>query len=151
MTFAYHRTLSPPMWAFVGLGILELLAVHLFVSLKWPAAAWPLSAVTLLSIVWFVRLIRAFKQRPHRLGDDQLRVNLGTMRSLTVPRSAIAAVRGVTDSAEVKAKDTADFHLISYPNRIVDLSEPLVHGRRSVRRIALALDDPDAFDLAVKP
>ncbi len=151
MTFAYHRTLAPPMWVFVGLATIELLAVHLFVSLKWPWLAWPLSIVTLLSILWFVRMIRSFRQRPHRLTDEELQLHLGRMRSLAVPRSTIVAVRAVSDGAEVKAKDTADFHLISYPNRIVDLKEPIWNGRRKTARIALALDDPAAFDLALRP
>lgn len=150
MTFAYHRTLSPPMWVFVGLASIELLAVHLFVSLKWPWLAWPLSLLTLLSILWFVRTIRSFRQRPHRLTDDELQLHLGSMRSLALPRSAIAGVRGVRDGTEVKASDTADFHLISYPNRIVDLRQPVRNGRRETARIALALDDPAAFDLALR-
>lgn len=138
------------MWALVGLGALELLAVHLFVSLKWPWLAWPLSGLTLLSLGWMVLLIRSFRRRPHQLGAELLQLRLGNLRSFEVPRTSIGTTRGVRDSAEVKAKDTADFHLLSYPNRIVELSRPLRFGRREVARIALALDEPEAFDLALQ-
>jgi hypothetical protein len=141
--------MAPTMWALVGLGSIELLAVHLFVSLKWSWLAWPLSAMTLLSLGWFVLLIRSFRQRPHQLGPEFLHLHLGRLRSVSIPRSLIATCRGVLDAAEVKARDTADFHLLSYPNRIVELSSPVLAGRRDVNRVALALDDPAAFDLAL--
>lgn len=138
------------MWAFVGLASIELLGVHLFAALKWPRLAWPMSAVTLLSIIWLVRLIRSFRTRPHELSDEALQLWLGNLRSLRVSRDVIARVRPVTDSAEVKAAGTAKLSLLSYPNRIVDLKEPVSFWGRSTHRIALALDDPAAFDLALR-
>jgi len=138
------------MWAFVGLAMIELMAVHLFVALKWHWLAWPLSAVTLLSIVWLVRLIRSFRTRPHELNGDRLHLHIGSLRSIDVLLGNIAGVRPVSDSAELKAPGTAKFSLLSYPNRIVDLRQPITFWRRSTRRIALALDDPAAFDLALR-
>ena len=138
------------MWALVGLGSIELLVVHLFVSLKWPWLAWPLSVLSALSIFWVVTLIRSFKARPHLLDSSVLQFNLGRLRAMEVPVAAIASIRGVKDGAEVKAAETANLCLISYPNRIVDLVHPIAFGRKTVRKIALALDDPAAFDLALQ-
>jgi hypothetical protein len=138
-------------WALVGLAMVELMAVHLFVALKWPWLAWPLSAISLLSILWFVWLIRSFRSCPHELEGETLHLRAGRLRSVALPCTAIATVRGVRDGDEVKADDTVNLALISYPNRIIELHEPIsVRGKRK-RRIALALDDPAAFDLALRP
>lgn len=135
---------------FTSLAVTELLVVHLFLALKWPWLAWPLSAASLLGIGWLVGTIRSLRQRPHELVDGELRLHAGRLRSLALPLGSVAAVRGVTDGAEVKAADTANLGLISYPNRVVELAEPLAFRRKTVRRIALALDDPAAFDLALQ-
>ncbi|WP_152569437.1 MULTISPECIES: hypothetical protein [Sphingomonas] len=135
---------------FTSLAVTELLVVHLFLALKWPWLAWPLSATSVLGIAWLIGTIRSFRRMPHELTDGELRLHVGRLRSLTVPLGQVAAVRGVIDGAEVKASDTANLGLISYPNRMVDLIAPLRFRRRTVLRIALALDDPAAFDLALQ-
>jgi hypothetical protein len=142
--------MAPPLWVFTSLAIVELLVVHLILALRWPWLAWPLTAVSVLGVAWLVGTIRSFKRMPHQLAGDELRLHAGRLRSLAVPLAQVAGVRGVVDGAEVKARDTANFGLISYPNRIVDLAAPLPFGRRTVQRIALALDDPAAFDLALQ-
>jgi hypothetical protein len=135
---------------FTSLAVTELLVVHLFLALKWPWLAWPLSATSLLGVAWLIGTIRSFRRMPHELADGVLRLHVGRLRSVSVPLSQVAGVRGVVDGAEVKAHDTAKLSLISYPNRMVDLTEPLHFRRRAVQRIALALDDPAAFDLAMQ-
>ena len=136
---------------FTSLAVTELLVVHLFLALKWPWLAWPLSATSLLGIGWLVGTIRSLQQRPHELVDGELQLHAGRLRSLAMPLANVAAVRGVADGAEVKARDTANFGLISYPNRVIELAEPLAFRGKTVRRVALALDDPAAFDLAMRP
>jgi hypothetical protein len=39
--------------------------------------------------------------------------------------------------------------MLSYPNVIVDLAEPIARGRRSIRHIAHRLDDPVGFVAAL--
>jgi hypothetical protein len=138
------------LWVFTSLAVTELLVVHLFLALKWPWLAWPLSATSLLGIGWLVGTIRSLRQLPHELAGEKLCLRAGRLREIVLRRDQVVRVRGVVDGSEVKARDTANLALISYPNRIVHLTEPLLVRRRQVRRIALALDDPVAFDLALR-
>lgn len=149
MNFSYHRSLSPLMWVFVALASIELVAVHLFLALKWPWLAWPLSVLTLMSLLWLVRLIRSFRSLPHRLEAGQLTLHLGSLRSLEVPLDAIHSVRAAWASGEHEEPGTARFSLIAYPNRLLDLAEPLPGRRGGIKRVAITLDDPATFDLAL--
>lgn len=150
MEFAYHRSIAPMMWAFVTLASVELLVVHLFLALKWPAIAWPLSALTFGSILWFVALIRSFKRRPHRLEGGRLLLSMGRLRSIEVPMGQVKAVRPVGSAADIKPAGTANLALIAHPNRLIDLEPPIERKGRRISRIALVLDDPAAFDLAMR-
>lgn len=147
-TFANHRGVVALLWVFFGLASLEMLAMHLFVSLKWPAAAWPLTGATLLSIVWLVRWIRSWPRLPHELRGGVLTLHMGSLRHYAVPVATIAGVRTTVSNAVLKAPGTVNLVPIAYPNRIVDLTEPLP-GRRAVSHIAVRLDDPAAFDVAM--
>ena len=66
-----------------------------------------------------------------------------------VPIAAIASVRVIGDSAEIKARSTRNLVPLAWPNRIIDLSSALP-GRRPIQRIAIRLDDPLEFDRALR-
>lgn len=147
-TFANHRGVVPMLWALSSLACMEMLATHLLVSLKWPAAAWPLTALTALSIVWLVRWIRSWPRLPHELRGDLLTLHMGSLRHYAVPIGQIAGVRSAISNDVLKVPGMANLVPIAFPNRIVDLTEPLA-GRRAVRHIAIRLDEPAAFDRAM--
>lgn len=149
-TFDYHRSVAPMMWAFVGLATIEGLAVHLLLSLRWPWMAWPLSLLSVSVVAWLVVLIRSFERLPHALSHDVLTLRAGRLRSLRVQRSDIAGVRDHWDVGEHTEADTANLAFIAYPKRIIDLKTPMIGRRGLIRRIAIALDDPAAFDTALR-
>lgn len=147
-TFANHRGVAPLLWAFFALACMEMLAMHLFVALKWPGVAWPLTAVTALSIVWLVRWIGSWPRLPHELRGDVLTLHMGSLRHYAVPVASIAGVRTAVSNDVLKAPGTVSLVPVAFPNRIVDLTAPLP-GRRRVQHIAIRLDDPAAFDAAM--
>ena len=148
--FAYYRGLEPLLWAFVALATIELLVVHLVVSSHWHRAAWPLTALTALSLLWMVRWVRSFRRLPHRLTAGELVLNLGSLRSVAVPLSSIIKVRDHWDGALLRDKTTLVLSPIAYPNRMIEIDPPLVTKRRAIERIAFRADDPAAFDAAMR-
>jgi hypothetical protein len=135
------------LWVFFGLACTELLVVHLVLVLRWPRAAWPLSGLTLLSILWLVGWIRSWPRLPHRLQDGVLRLHFGSLRHIDVPLGQIARARGVADG-DLRAPDVLNLVPIAHPNRILDLAEPLA-GSKPIRHIAIRLDDVAGFDAAL--
>ena len=148
--FANHRGIEPLLWAFVALATIEVLVVHLVVSSHWHRAAWPLTTVTGLSLLLIVRWVRSFRRLPHRLSERELVLNLGLLRSVTVPLSSIAAVRDQWDGEVLRDKATLSLSPIAYPNRMIELDPPLAGKRCALRRIAFRVDDPGAFDAAIR-
>ncbi|MBS0255243.1 MAG: hypothetical protein JSS36_08570 [Proteobacteria bacterium] len=138
----------PMLWAFFGIAVAEMLAVHLFVVLKWPWLAWPLTWLTALSLVWLVGWIRSWARLPHELADGQLHLHMGSLRSIAVPIAQVARVVRQVDAARLAQPGTRKLVPLAYPNRIVELAEPLP-GRRRTRALAIRLDDPAAFDAAL--
>lgn len=148
-TFSGHRGIAPMLWVFASLAAIELIVVHLFVSLKWPAAAWALTLVTLLSLVWLVRFITSFKRCPHGVDGDRLSLRMGSLRTITVPLGHVAAIRSQWPSGAEKAPGSVNFVPIAYPNRLVDLDPPVAGRRGSLSTVAIRLDDPARFDAAL--
>jgi hypothetical protein len=138
------------MWVFVGLGGVELVVVHLLVALLWSrTAALVLSLVTLVSLVWLVRVIASMKRLPVQLGERELVMRVGTLRSVTVPLQQIVGLREGWTGDDLKRRDVLNLALIAYPNVLVNLRTPLP-WRSGVRAIAHRLDDPAAFARALE-
>jgi hypothetical protein len=137
------------LWAFAALATIELLVVHLFVSVKWPALAWGLSLVTALSLIWLVRFITSFKRCPHVIEGEKLKLRFGSLRTIEVPLAAIMTVRGRWGPGAEKATGTTNLVPIAYPNRLIEIDPPLSERRGPVSAVAIRLDAPEAFDAAL--
>lgn len=146
--FANHRGVVPLLWAFFGLAVCEMLAVHLFVALKWPWLAWPLTLITGISLVWLVGWIRSWARLPHELVDSELRLHMGSLCCVTVPLVQIARVVRHVDAEALAQPGTRKLVMVAYPNRIVALNGALP-DRRATTALAIRLDDPSAFDAAL--
>ncbi len=146
--FENHRGVTPLLWVFTSLACLELLGVHLFLSLTWPWLAWPLTALSGVTIFWLVRWIRSWKRLPHRLSGDALTLHMGSLRSMTVPLAKIEMIHTLVSDAVMKTPGTVRLVPVAYPNRLIRLTAPLA-DRRKTRQIAIRLDDPAAFDAAM--
>ena len=149
VTFPGYRADTPLLWALVALATLEMLVVHLFVWLKWPGAAWVLTALSAAFLVWLVRLIRSLKRFPHSIESDRLHLCLGSLRTVAVPIDHIAGIRTSWGSGAAKTPGVANLVLISAPNRIIDVAPPIAGRRRPVSAVAISVDDPPAFDAAL--
>lgn len=145
--FANHRAVEPLLWVLAALALLELGLVHLFVALKWPHAAWPLTAASALGVVALVRGIVSWRRCPHELDDRELRLRIGSLRTIAVPLASIASVEPISDSRSVKAPGVRSLVPLAMPNRLVRLASPLP-DRRGTTALAVRVDDPAAFDAA---
>ena len=150
LAFAYHRALAPMMWSFVALASLELFVIHFLVSIWSVRLALLLSALTIATILWLAWLILSFRRLPVLLDEEALLMRSGRLLSLRVPLEQVEAVRGHFSSEALKSRAVPNFAMLSYPNLLVDLREPIRRGRRSIGHLAHRLDDPAGFIAALK-
>ncbi len=135
------------LWVLVGLASIELLVTHLLVSHWFPRVALVLSLASLGLVAWLVRAIVAMRRRPVMIGQDAVLMQVGGFRRVLVPFDAIASVDAAGNERDRRALNLA---LVTHPNVMLELREPL-HGRRGeIRRIAHRLDDPAGFIAAVR-
>lgn len=146
--FSYHRAVAPLMWVFVGLASIELVVVHLLVAMWRPRVALALSALSLLSMLWLVSVIRSFKRLPVVIEQDRLVVRVGTLKRIDVPRGRVTGLRETWNAADLKARGVLKLSLIAYPNVVIDIDPPV--GRRGlIRAVSHRLDDPASFAQAL--
>ncbi|HZV17353.1 MAG TPA: hypothetical protein VFF84_01515 [Sphingobium sp.] len=149
MSFAYHRSLAPMMWAFFALVLVETATVHLIIALWWPALALALSIASHSVLVWLALLIRSFSRQPVLIVEGLLHWRCGSLRRVAVPLDQIAGLRAGWDGPLIKDRATFNAALIAWPNVVIDLKTPLPSRRRVVTRLAHKLDDRDAFAAAM--
>jgi hypothetical protein len=123
----------------------EGLALHLMLP-RWGSLA---SAVLdVYAVYWLVALHRSTRKRPVTLDDDALVVNVGSLWTLRVARSAIAGVDATTEGAAKLAFAVA-------PNVCVRTNTPLTaRGLAGLTRTASAfaffVDEPEALMSALR-
>ena len=145
--FHYNQGVAPMMWMIFALSIVELIAVHLFVALKWPYIGWPLTILSAIGAVFILIWIRSFRQRPHVLGSKTLELNFGNLKSVCIALADIARVRSSLEQGALDKKDALNLAGIAYPNRSIELMRPVEKMRT---RIFVRVDDPGAFDVALE-
>jgi hypothetical protein len=137
------------LWAFAALATIELLVVHLFLSLVWPTVAWVLTIATATSLVWLLRFITSFKRCPHALESDRLRLRMGSLRTIDIPLANIVGVRSHWPSGAEKSAASANLVPLAFPNRLIDFSPPVAGRRGPLSAVAIRIDDPGSFDAAL--
>ena len=75
-------------------------------------------------------------------------MRVGSLKSVAVPLAKIARLRTAWDAAVLKERSMRNLALLSYPNVVVDLKEPLA-GPRGTLSVAHRLDDPVTFPRAL--
>jgi hypothetical protein len=129
--------------------VAETTAAHIGLAMWSPTVAWISTASSAYTLVWLVGDAQAIRLYPVAIVGDALRVTVGVRWRVTIPRADIASVtrtRTVPDGALSLA--------LFEPTVLVTLRAPIevrgLLGRRRVAdRIALTIDDPDAFIAAV--
>ncbi|MBV7259825.1 hypothetical protein [Erythrobacter crassostreae] len=129
-----------------ALSLLELVAVHFFVAIKWPYIGWPLTILSAIGALWILVWIRSFRSRPHSLSGNQLTLNFGNLKSVQLDLANIARIKRGWEQGALEKKDHINLAGIAFPNRCIELLEPLEKGRS---RVFVRVDDPGAFDDAL--
>ncbi|WP_435199588.1 hypothetical protein [Qipengyuania sp. 902] len=140
--FSYHRFLLPMIYVFIALQAIELAVMH-FLLMIW-------FGLGIAGGLWIVGLAQGFRIHPVLLAEQGLRVRSGGTVDLLVPYDAIAGVMPSFGAEQVKAADTLNHAVLSWPNAMLELDReltvrPLLGAEQRVRRIALRIDESAAF------
>ena len=136
-------------WLIGFLVIGETVATHLLLALWSPLAAWIATASSAYLLLWVIADTQAIRLYPVRISGTTLHVRLGVRWRAAIPRAQIASVTEIRAVPE-GALDLALFE----PTVLVTLRTPvelrgLLGKTRRGDRIALTIDDPEAFIAAV--
>ena len=148
--FSYHRFLLPMIYVFLALQAIELAVMHVLL-MQWNATvAWIWFSLGIAGGLWIVGLAQGFRIHPVLLTEQGLHVRSGVMVDLLVPYDAIAEVVLSFGAEQVKAADTLNHAVLSWPNAMLELDRkltvrPLIGSEHQIRRIALRIDESAAF------
>ena len=126
------------------------IAHHLLDRFVAPGAAWLATLVTAYGIAWLWGDAQALRQHPTTVERGVLHLRIGLRWQATIPCHTIEAVVRTQEPAE------ADLSLLGPPNVRLVLSEPVtLRGplgvARTARELTLQIDDPAAFEQALRP
>lgn len=153
--FAYHRLVSPMMWAFLCLALIEITVVHLLVSIWSATAAWILFIVSDVSLLYLLGLISSLRRLPVLIDHDNVRIRAGILYDFSIPLSSIVSISAAVASDDLRKSGTLKTSLLAYPNVLIEVSpalpSPKPFGKGGeVSRVALALDDRFSFIEALR-
>lgn len=155
--FTYHRKsgLVALHSAVIAACIVELFLVHLVVHAFSARAAWALSAMSAIGVVWLVGLARAIVLRPVLVTAGGIAVRSGALWTLDVPFDALERVEtGRVAAPPRRAPGLLRVGGNGRPSALLVLREAIMargpYGRtKAVTTVALALDEPAAFAGAI--
>jgi hypothetical protein len=143
--FSQHRYELPLLSVFLRLALLELMVVHMLVSMWSLTAAWVLTALSILAVVQIAAIIHGLVRYPTEIDAGQVHVRHGRAGRILVPLTAIERVDNVAFAPEEKGREVFRATLIASPNVALRLREPVIVRRRPISTITLRLDEPAAF------
>jgi hypothetical protein len=143
--FSRHRYELPLLTVFLCLALLELVAVHLLMSLWSVTAAWVLSALTVVGMMQIAALIHGLVRHATEIDDCHVYVRHGRAGRIAVPLDGIERAEDVAYAPEEKGPVVFRASLIASPNVALRLREPIMVGKRAVSMVTLRLDEPAAF------
>jgi hypothetical protein len=139
--------------AFEGFG------VHFLLHAWSVRLAWVHAALDVYALVWLAAAFQAARLRPVMLSSHTLLVRTSLLWTVSIPRAAITGVTRIQEMPVVNGKrDTTVLRAAfgTSPSILVTLAEPVVaYGllgvKKSVRAIALYVDDADTLAKALTP
>ena len=155
-TFTYRTARSGGLVFGLSMAIVvETIALHALLMRRHPIAAWLLTASSLYVIWWLISDYRAMGSGTLRVGAT-LDLDIGRRASVSFPSAQVASVTRPTWRERPKrAPDYLNATKPAEPNVLIVTTEPVrarltggVH--RSVTRIGLHVDEPEAFVAAVE-
>jgi hypothetical protein len=152
--FHCHKQLGPMLWVFAALASVELGVVHLLLWQWSHAAAVVLDVASGAALLLLLALLASLRSRPVELAPASLRVRTGLLIDARVPLGEIAFAQNGFVPADYMPGSLLKASLLASPNvlvllhRDIELPGPLGRRRR-VHAVALALDEPARFLLAL--
>jgi hypothetical protein len=130
--------------------VFEGIPLHLIVMRYSPAVAWTLTALDLYGLLWATAILRANTLRATQLDAEYLRVRIGLIWEVNIPRKDIMLIRRFepTDKPDLKAV------FLNTPQFLIELTNPteaigLYGNRRNVTTLGLSFDRPEEFAAAL--
>ena len=160
--FTYHRPVLPLIVVFIVVSTIELVVVDVLVR-RWETVRMSLLVLGIWGLVWMYGLLFGFLTRPHAVGPTGLRLRSGAEIEVALAWDRIESVtrRKRSDPDKQPQVTVADdgtrvlhLHIQNETNVDVVLVEPvearLPRGHETVSRIAVFVDDPEAFVAAAR-
>jgi hypothetical protein len=144
-SFSYHRNsgYGALILTLMVIATVEVVGMHLLVSLWSGTAAWLLSALGAYAVLWMAGDYQAVRLRPVVATGDALLVRVGLRWSASIPYTLIERVQ--PRDKEVLSKRTPGYlhaALLTDPQMVLVLRGP--YGiEKEVRRVGLAVDEAD--------
>jgi hypothetical protein len=142
------------MWAIFVLSVAEIAVVHLMLGFWYPRTAMILTAISVVFVIWLGWAIASFKSLPVELGETQLIMRAGRIKSITMAVDAIAEVIADPPRDRIDSVSTLDLALIAHANILVVLKAPTPRtgllARTPILAIAHRLDEPAGFVTALR-
>jgi hypothetical protein len=138
-----------------ALVLVETAVVHVLL-LRVRVVAYLVSGLSLSAIAWLVADYRAMGRVAIRIDGDALRVQVGHRLNATIPVAAVARALAPTwQDVGASAPAFVNPTKPATPNVLLVFTAPQIVEivgmvRRPIRRLALHLDEPDAFLSAVQ-
>ncbi|MFC9967088.1 hypothetical protein ACFVH4_22910 [Nocardia ignorata] len=154
----YAGAMSAILWAFVVVSAVEIPAVHLIIP--WAPVRLAALALGIWGLLWMLGLLAAHHAYPHVLTSEHLRLRYLRRTELTIPLSALRAVRpdmrGYDESKSLHrtANGTLALPVGSSTNIRLELAAPHTfstpQGDLTSSTIAFWADDPHTAIGAIK-
>lgn len=131
--------------------IIEAAAVHLVIARWSPATAWILSALSAYTALLIASYARSLPKRPVLVDSQHIHLRVGLFWRATTHRLNVETIRLVHWNSSLDAHTlNAAKPLMTEPNLLLVLKEPVevvgLYGiRRKVSRLAIYIDEPEAF------
>lgn len=130
--------------------IAEGVPLHLLLRSWSHTGAWIFTGVEIYSFVWMLALYRSMTLRPVLIGGETVLLQVGFLWRAEFRRDRIRGIRRFTPAET----GYASLVVLNEPQWLIELTEPVAVcgplGRRKVvTRIAIAVDDGDAFGAAL--
>jgi hypothetical protein len=158
LPFSYHvqSSLAAIFGTLVLASVGETIAVHFLIRTASPRAAWTLTIVSVIGVVWLMGYLRATILRPVLLSETELFVRTGLQWKLDVPLTAIErVVIGRVPAPRKGEPGVLRAVPFGQPNVALSLATPMrakgAYGtERVVTRVVLTIDDRRGFEHALR-
>jgi hypothetical protein len=142
--FTYAKQVTPILWAFFFVSLIELPVVHLLIP--WDSVRLVVLILSVWGVLFMLGMVASLKVFPHLLDAGGIRVRYGATTDIHLPWHLVASVkarRGTDEAAHNVA-------VMNQTRIAVALKEPTVLDGREVSEVRLYVDDPRGFVAAAR-